>query len=57
MNIEEDNTNIYDNKQFFDIIVTNPPYQKPNKDGGSSAKPLYHLFIDKSLEILKEGGI
>lgn len=56
MNIEEDNTNIYDNELFFDIIVTNPPYQKPNKDGGSSAKPLYHLFIDRSLEILKEGG-
>lgn len=56
MNTENDNNNIYESDTLFDIIVTNPPYQKPSKEGGNSAKPLYHLFIQKSLKILKEGG-
>jgi tRNA1(Val) A37 N6-methylase TrmN6 len=56
MNTDNDNNNLYENDILFDIIVTNPPYQKPSKDGGISAKPLYHLFIQKSLELLKEGG-
>lgn len=56
MNTENDNNNLYESDIMFDIIVTNPPYQKPSKDGGNSAKPLYHLFIQKSLNILKERG-
>jgi len=56
MNIEKDNINIYSDTTLFDIIVTNPPYQKPNKGGGASAKPLYHLFIQKSLTLLKDNG-
>ena len=56
MNIEKDNANIYSGTILFDIIITNPPYQKPNKDGGSSAKPLYHLFIQNSLDLLKDNG-
>jgi tRNA1(Val) A37 N6-methylase TrmN6 len=37
----------------FDIIVGNPPYQQ-NDGGGrnlSSAKPLYNLFVEKSIPI------
>jgi tRNA1(Val) A37 N6-methylase TrmN6 len=56
MNIEDDNTNIYSSYILYDIIITNPPYQKPNKLGGSSSKPLYHLFIQRSLELLKQDG-
>ena len=56
MNIEKDNQSIYSNESLFDVIVTNPPYQKPNKQGNASAKPLYHLFIHKSLELLKPNG-
>ena len=42
----------------YDIIVGNPPYQKANKVDPSklSAKPLYHLFVDKSIELLKPNG-
>ena len=56
MNIDSDNQNIYTQDILFDIIVTNPPYQKPNKQGGASAKPLYHLFIHKSLQKLSLKG-
>ncbi len=56
MNINSDNNNIYSSNLLYDIIITNPPYQKPNKQGGSSSKPLYHLFIHKSLELLKQNG-
>lgn len=56
MNIDSDNQNIYTQDILFDIIVTNPPYQKPNKQGGASAKPLYHLFIHKSLQKLSPKG-
>ena len=49
---------VYDPKCFFDIIVGNPPYQKENKVDPSklSAKPLYHLFVERSLLLLKENG-
>jgi len=42
----------------YDIIVGNPPYQKANKVNPNklSAKPLYHLFVDKSIELLKKDG-
>ena len=56
MNIDSDNQCIYTQDISFDIIVTNPPYQKPTKQGGASAKPLYHLFIHKSLQKLSPKG-
>ena len=53
--------NIYDYNIFntyFDIIVSNPPYQKPNMKHKDklSAKPLYHLFVIYGLEYLKNDG-
>ena len=56
MNIDVDNNNIYNSDVLYDIIITNPPYQKPTKSGKASSKPLYHLFIEKSIDILKDSG-
>jgi len=56
MNTVVDNNNIYNDSILYDVIVTNPPYQKPDKSGKASSKPLYHLFIEKAINILKEGG-
>ena len=55
-NISVFNENIYHNE--YNIIIANPPYQKANKVDPTklSAKPLYHLFVDKSIELLKENG-
>ena len=55
-NIPVFNRTIFINE--YDIIVGNPPYQKSNKVDSSklSAKPLYHLFVDKSIELLKKNG-
>lgn len=35
----------------WDIFLGNPPYQKMDNGHSASAKPLYNLFIDKSIEI------
>ena len=42
----------------FDLIVANPPYAKflPNGKRASKNHNLIGLFINKSLELLKEGG-
>lgn len=39
----------------FDVIVQNPPYQM-QKPGFKKTQPLWHLFVEKSLNILEEGG-
>jgi hypothetical protein len=35
----------------FDVIVMNPPYQITDEGHGASAKPLYHMFIEKAIEM------
>jgi site-specific DNA-methyltransferase (adenine-specific) len=43
---------MFGGKMQFDVIVGNPPYQLNDGGGdGSSATPLYHRFIEKSLQL------
>jgi hypothetical protein len=39
----------------FDIIMGNPPYQSSN-EGETKTKAIWHLFVNKSLDILIDGG-
>jgi hypothetical protein len=39
----------------FDIIIGNPPYQS-SKEGQTKTKAIWHLFVNKSLDILIDGG-
>ena len=43
---------------YFDIVVFNPPFQKPNsKDNNKlSSKPLYPFFVEESFKYLKDNG-
>lgn len=44
----------------FDIIIENPPYQKPKNasyKGSKGNSTLWDLFIEKSFQLLKEDGI
>jgi hypothetical protein len=41
--------------ESFDLIIQNPPYQE-QKPGFTKTQPLWHLFVHKSLILLKEGG-
>ena len=39
----------------FDVIVANPPYQS-SEESNRKTQPIWHLFVEKALDILIEGG-
>lgn len=39
----------------WDLIIQNPPYQT-RQEGNKKTQPLWHLFVQKSLILLKEDG-
>jgi hypothetical protein len=43
------------NIREFDVVVGNPPYQLPTK-GGNGKRDLWHKFVEKSFDIIKEDG-
>lgn len=44
--------NVWDVEKF-DLIIQNPPYQM-QKEGFKKSQPLWHLFVQKSLKLLKD---
>ena len=37
----------------FDVVVMNPPYQQEDGGHSRSAKPIYHRFIERAIDVLK----
>lgn len=39
----------------WDLIIQNPPYQK-SIEGNNNDKPIWHFFVDKSINLLKDNA-
>jgi len=50
MNINEE-TNTWKSVTKFDAVIGNPPYTTSQEDNSRVSKPLYHLFVEKFIDI------